>query len=70
MILEPPSRQRAFEETLKPMGGGWCCVEPPKRGAHMHYWYDMLWDLPHTDRWGKRWEGRDHEGRWRPMPGP
>ena len=30
---------------MKPLGGGWCCVDPPTRGAPMHYWYDALFDL-------------------------
>ena len=44
----PPAKQRAFEESMKPLGGGWCCVDPPTRGAPMHYWYDALLDLTLT----------------------
>jgi len=44
----PPAKQRAFEESMKPLGGGWCCVDPPTRGAPMHYWYDALLDLTRT----------------------
>ena len=31
---------RASECTLRVrrLGGGWCCVDPPTRGAPMHYW--------------------------------
>ena len=63
----PPAKQRAFDESLKPLGGGWCCVDPPSRGAHMHYWYDVLFDRPHTDRWGRKWTA---EHLWTPSPGP
>ena len=63
----PPPKQRAFEESLKPLGGGWCCITPPKPGAPMHFWYDALFDQPHTDRWGKKWTA---ENPWKPYPGP
>jgi len=63
----PPAKQRAFDESIKPLGGGWCCVDPPTRGAPMHYWYDALFDQPHTDRWGRKWTV-DHP--WTPFPGP
>ena len=62
-----PDRRRAFDESMKPLGGGWCCAEPARKGGVGHYWYDMLFDQHHTDRFGRRWD----EGRpWRPVPGP
>ena len=63
----PPAKQRAFDESIKPLGGGWCCVDPPTRGAPMHYWYDALFDQPHTDRWGRKWTA---DRPWTPSPGP
>ena len=62
----PDSRARAFLENLKPLGGGWCCVTPEGRTPG-HYWYDFLFDLPHTDRFGRLW---GVERPWRPTPGP
>ena len=57
-----------FVETLKPLGGGWCCVEPIVRGAFGHYWYDALFDVvPHTDRFGRVWSTSKP---WVPTPGP
>jgi hypothetical protein len=49
------ARAHAFVESMKPLGGGWCCVEVEKRGGFGHYWYDALWDVPHTDRHGRTW---------------
>ena len=62
-----PAKQRAFDDSIKPLGGGWCCVDPPARGAPMHYWYDALFDQPHTDRWGRKWTA---DRPWTPSPGP
>jgi hypothetical protein len=63
------TRQRdAFVETLKPLGGGWCCVEPSTRGSFGHFWYDVIFDaLPHTDRFGRMWSTSNP---WVPTPGP
>ena len=60
-------RAQAFTETVKPLGGGWCCVEAERRGAFGHYWYDALFDQPHTDRFNRRWGS---ERPWVPTPGP
>lgn len=65
--LEAVGRRRDFEETLKPLGGGWCCSEPEKRGGVGHYWYDLLHDRAHKDRFGRTWT---REQPWRPTPGP
>ncbi|KAL1520276.1 hypothetical protein AB1Y20_023744 [Prymnesium parvum] len=65
--LEPTARANMFDETIKPLGGGWCCVEPEKRGGVGHYWYDMLFDRAHRDRFGRTW---DTGNTWRPTPGP
>ena len=57
-----------FVETLKPLGGGWCCVEPTVPRTFGHYWYDALFDVvPHTDRFGRAWS---KSRPWAPTPGP
>ena len=63
----PEATKRKFEETIRYLGGGFCCVEPEQRGAHMHFWYDLLWDTPHVDRWNRRWT---RETPWVPTVGP
>ena len=58
----------AFLDTMKPLGGGWCCIDVEQRGAPGHYWYDALWDIiPHTDRFGRAWST---SRPWKPTPGP
>ena len=48
-----PTTRPAFDETIRYLGGGFCCVEPSRRGDPGHFWYDLLWDVPHRDRWGR-----------------
>ena len=67
-LLElPPAAAAQFEAFLLPLGGGWCCSSPERPGGPGHYWYDMLFDGPHTDRWGRVWTANQP---WRPTPGP
>ena len=47
--------------------GAAALLTPPRPGAPMHFWYDALFDRPHTDRWGKRWTA---DNPWKPLPGP
>ena len=63
-----PHRADGFRETILPLGGGFCCVEAERRGGFGHFWYDLLWDVPHTDRWGRRWS--PDQKPWVPTPGP
>ena len=63
----PEATKRKFEQTILYLGGGFCCVEPEQPGAHMHFWYDLLWDTPHVDRWNRRWT---REKPWVPTVGP
>lgn len=63
-----PAHAKHFDETIRYLGGGFCCVEPEKRGAFGHFWYDLLWDRPHTDRWGRTWA--PPQKPWVPTPGP
>lgn len=63
----PPQLRRAFDDTIKPLGGGWCCVAPAVRGALTHFWYDLLYDTPHVDRFGRKWTA---EKPWTATPGP
>jgi hypothetical protein len=63
----PDVLQAKFDDTIRALGGGFCCVEPERRGAHMHFWYNLLWDTPHVDRWGRRWT---KEKPWVPVVGP
>ena len=49
----PERLQAKFDDTIRALGGGYCCVDPEKRGAHMHFWYNLLWDTPHVDRMGQ-----------------
>ena len=63
----PKAMQPLFDDTIRHLGGGYCCVEPEKRGSFGHFWYDLLWDVPHTDRWGRVWTS---EKPWVPTPGP
>ena len=63
----PERAQRLFDDTIRALGGGYCCVEPERRGAHMHFWYDLLWDTPHVDRFGRRWTEAQP---WTPTVGP
>ena len=66
-IKLPDGLQAKFDDTIRALGGGFCCVEPERRGAHMHFWYNLLWDTPHVDRWGRRWT---KEKPWVPVVGP
>ena len=60
-------RRDAFTESMKPLGGGWCCIQA-ERGGFGHYWYDALHDVvPHTDRFNRKW---DAARPWRPVAGP
>ena len=63
-ITLPSSQQRAFDETIKFLGGGWCCVENKPYG---HYWYDLQWDRPHVDRGGRQWT---IQNPYAPLTGP
>mmetsp|Transcript_17364 Transcript_17364/g.37489 ORF Transcript_17364/g.37489 Transcript_17364/m.37489 type:complete len:686 (-) Transcript_17364:496-2553(-) len=38
----------------------WCCIM--SHPGHIHY--DMLWDIPHTDKFNKEWT------KWEPTTGP
>jgi hypothetical protein len=64
--LRPGQRADDLTETLKSLGGGWCCVGTTD-GSAGHFWYDLLWDTPHVDRFGRRWGGAQP---WRPTAGP
>jgi len=62
-----PKTLAPFEETIRYLGGGFCCVEAAKRGGFGHFWYDLLWDQPHTDRWGRQFTV---DRPYTPIPGP
>jgi len=64
--LQSGKRSEDFMETMKWLGGGWCCVGTRDRSPG-HFWYDLLWDIPHVDRFGRRW---DEKNPWKPTPGP
>eukprot|EP00962_Isochrysis_galbana_P024350 scaffold7453_cov128-Isochrysis_galbana.AAC.5 len=64
--LRSGRRADDFAETLKSLGGGWCCVATTDRSPG-HFWYDLLWDTPHVDRFGRRW---GEAQPWRPTAGP
>ena len=66
--LDAGRERNAFVESVKPLGGGWCCVEAETRGAFGHFWYDALWDVEHTDRFQRRWSPSSRP--WEPTPGP
>lgn len=52
-----------FTKRLGHYGGVFCCIDA--HPGHVHY--DLLWDVPHTDRFGRVWGG---EAPWRPVTGP
>lgn len=49
-----------FFKRMNHLGSVWCCIDA--HPGHIHY--DFWWDVPHTDKFGRKWE------RWEPMPGP
>lgn len=50
-----------FHRRVKDYAGIWCC-----KFAHPgHVWYDLLWDVPHTDR-----HNRAMNGTWQLITGP
>lgn len=53
---------RRFHNRMKEVGGLFCCLNETPRG---NVFYDMLFDVPHTDRFG-----REFKGEWEPILGP
>lgn len=49
-------------ERLKQYGSIWCCVNA--HPGHIHY--DLLQELEHTDKFGRKWPANG----WKPVTGP
>jgi hypothetical protein len=56
-----PEDWRKFANRVKNYGSIWCCVLA--HPGHIHY--DMLMDVPHTDKFGHYWNST-----WTPKCGP
>ena len=42
------ARRDPFDETIRHLGGGFCCVEAERRGGFGHFWYALLlWGAVH-----------------------
>jgi hypothetical protein len=52
--------QQRFFKRMQRYTSIWCCVAA--HPGHIHY--DMWWDTPHTDKFGRQWES------WTPKTGP
>lgn len=48
-----PGAAARFVERMKLYGSIWCCVLA--HPGHIHY--DLLWDMPHTDKFQRVWNG-------------
>jgi hypothetical protein len=55
---------RQWEELIRAVPAMWCCIneqQARERGQPFppgQTWYDLQWDIvPHTDRFGRRWDG-------------
>jgi hypothetical protein len=35
-------RRGPFDETIRHLGGGFCCVEAERRGGFGHFWYVLF----------------------------
>ena len=51
-----------FASRMRIYGSIWCCINA--HPGHIHY--DLLFDLPHVDKFGRKWNGSD----WEPKTGP
>eukprot|EP00878_Enallax_costatus_P007175 GHUV01007519.1.p1 GENE.GHUV01007519.1~~GHUV01007519.1.p1 ORF type:complete len:671 (+),score=160.19 GHUV01007519.1:272-2284(+) len=49
-----------FFRRMNHLGSVWCCIDA--HPGHIHY--DFWWDVPHTDKFGRKWQ------KWEPKPGP
>ncbi|KXZ45924.1 hypothetical protein GPECTOR_49g508 [Gonium pectorale] len=56
-----PAVATRFYERLKLYGSIWCCVLA--HPGHIHY--DLLWDMPHRDKFQRVWNGT-----WQTLTGP
>ncbi len=54
------AQQVRFFKRMQRYTSIWCCVAA--HPGHIHY--DMWWDQPHTDKFGRQWEA------WEPRTGP
>ncbi|KAI8466122.1 MAG: nucleotide-diphospho-sugar transferase-domain-containing protein [Monoraphidium minutum] len=54
--------QQRFHRRMAQYGAVWCCVDA--HPGHVHY--DLLWDLPHTDKHNRKFGA----GEWKPITGP
>lgn len=50
-----------FFKRMHHMGSVWCCIDA--HPGHIHY--DLWWDIPHTDKFGRKWDTQ-----WQPTAGP
>uniref|UniRef100_A0A383W3X9 Nucleotide-diphospho-sugar transferase domain-containing protein n=1 Tax=Tetradesmus obliquus TaxID=3088 RepID=A0A383W3X9_TETOB len=50
-----------FLKRMHHMGSVWCCIDA--HPGHIHY--DLWWDIPHTDKFGRKWDTQ-----WQPTAGP
>jgi hypothetical protein len=50
-----------FFRRMNHMGSVWCCIDA--HPGHIHY--DFWWDIPHTDKFGRKWDTK-----WQPTAGP
>eukprot|EP00882_Tetradesmus_deserticola_P016394 GHRQ01017508.1.p1 GENE.GHRQ01017508.1~~GHRQ01017508.1.p1 ORF type:complete len:452 (+),score=165.32 GHRQ01017508.1:1428-2783(+) len=50
-----------FFRRMNHMGSVWCCIDA--HPGHIHY--DLWWDIPHTDKFGRKWGTQ-----WQPTAGP
>ncbi|KAG2499431.1 hypothetical protein HYH03_002378 [Edaphochlamys debaryana] len=56
-----PAVEKRFHERMRLYGSIWCCVN--RHPGHIHY--DLLWDLPHKDKFQRDWNGT-----WSTLTGP
>jgi len=49
-----------FSQRMKTYASIWCCIHA--HPGHIHY--DMLWDVPHTDKFNRIWT------KWEAKTGP
>mmetsp|Transcript_27081 Transcript_27081/g.49899 ORF Transcript_27081/g.49899 Transcript_27081/m.49899 type:complete len:294 (-) Transcript_27081:56-937(-) len=62
-LTHSPDAKQKFMRRLQVYGSIWCCVN--NHPGHVHY--DLLWDVPHTDKFNRVWS---ENNTWVQLPGP